>query len=337
MPNTYGVDLGTCNLKIFNKHSGKITMEKDTMAIVNKNQLYAYGNDAYSMFEKAPDAIQVSFPVSGGVIADYNNMQQMLQKLLERGSRGHVRGSEFVVAVPTDITEVEKKAFFDLFYKSKINPRSVLLCDKPIADGIGLGIDVNEPTGVMVVDIGADTTEISVISLGGLVLSELLHFGGNRLDESIASYVKKKFNLTIGLKTACQMKEEIGSALADVNRMMKVVGMDVVSGLPVEMPIDASVVYEAMKDSLSAICNAIKMILERTPPEVSKDILRDGIYLTGGGSKVKSLDTLFTDLTKIPVNTCEDPELTVARGLSLVITSERFEHLAYSLRARIFR
>ncbi len=337
MPNTYGVDLGTCNLKIFNKHSGQITMEKDTMALVNKNQLYAYGNDAYSMYEKAPDAIQVTFPVSGGVIADYNNMQQMLQKLLERGSRGHIRGSEFIVAVPTDITEVEKKAFFDLFYKSKMNPRRVLLCDKPIADGIGLGLDVNEPTGVMVVDIGADTTEISVISLGGLVLSELLHFGGNRLDESIVSYVKRKFNLTIGLKTACQMKEEIGSALADVNRRVDAVGMDVVSGLPVEISVDASVVYEAMKDSLSAICNAIKLTLERTPPEVSKDILRDGIYLTGGGSKVHSLDTLFHDLIKIPVNTCEDPELSVARGLSFVITSDRFEHLAYSLRPRIFR
>ncbi len=337
MANSYGIDLGTGNLKIYNKNAGKIVIEKNTIALVNRDEIYAYGDEAYSMYEKAPDAIRVTFPVSGGVIADYNNMQIMIQDILERSSHSHVRGSDFVVAVPTDITEVEKKAFFDLFYKSRMKPKNVLLCDKPIADGIGLGLDVNEPTGVMVVDIGADTTEISVISLGGLVLSDLLHFGGNRLDESIISHVKKKFNLVIGRKTACQLKEEIGSALPDINGTLAVVGLDVVSGLPVEIKIDASVVYEAMKDNLSSICSAIKMILEKTPPEVSKDIIHSGIYLTGGGSKVKRLDRLFTDITNISVNTCEFPEETVVRGLSLVVKSDRYRHLAYSLRARVFR
>ncbi len=337
MPNTYGIDLGTRNLKIYSRHTGKIIIEKNTIAIADKTILYAYGDKAYAMYEKAPAAIQVSFPVSGGVIADYNNMQNMIEEFLGRISRGHYKGSEFIVAVPTDITEVEKKAFFDLFYKSKMKPKNVLLCDKPIADGIGLGLDVNEPTGAMIVDIGADTTEISVVSLGGLVLSDLLHFGGNRLDEAIISHVKKKFNLMIGQKTACQLKEEIGSALPDINTGLEVVGLDVVSGLPIEMKVDASVVYEAMKDSLASICNAIKMILERTPPEVSKDIIHSGIYLTGGGSKVKGLDKLFQEITNISVNTSENPEETVARGLSLVITSDRFRPLAYSVRPRVFR
>ncbi len=337
MANTYGVDLGTRNLKIYNRNSGKIIIEKNTIALINKTELYAYGDSAYAMFEKAPGRIQVSFPVSGGVIADYNNMQTMIQDILEKYSKGHIRGAEFIIAVPTDITEVEKKAFFDLFYKSRIKPKNVLLCDKPIADGLGLGLDVNEPTGAMVVDIGADTTEISVISLGGLVLSELLHFGGSRLDESIISHVKKKFNLIIGQKTACQLKEEIGSALPDTNGSFSVVGLDVISGLPIEMKVDASVVYEAMKDNLASICNTIKMILEKTPPEVSKDIVHSGIYLTGGGSRVKSLDTLFKDITNISVNTCEDPEETAVRGLGLVATSDRYSHLAYSLRTRIFR
>ena len=202
MANIYGVDLGTCNLKIFNKHTNKIIKEKNTISIINKNHLYAYGDNAYAMYEKAPENIQVSFPVVGGVIADYNNMQTMIQEILEKNSKGHVKGSDFIVAVPTDITEVEKKAFYDLFYKSKMKPRTVQLCDKPIADAVGLGLDVNEPTGVMIVDIGADTTEISVISLSGLVLSDLLHFGGNRLDESIISYIKKTYNLVIGQKTA---------------------------------------------------------------------------------------------------------------------------------------
>ncbi len=337
MANSYGIDLGTCNLKIYNKNAGRIIMEKNTIALVNRDEIYAYGDEAYSMYEKVPDAIRVTFPVSGGVIADYNNMQIMIQDLLESRSRSHIRGSEFIVAVPTDITEVEKKAFFDLFFKSRMKPKEVLLCDKPIADGVGMGLDVNEPTGVMVVDIGADTTEISVISLGGLVLSDLLHFGSNRLDESIISHVKKKFNLVIGRKTACQLKEEIGSALPDTNGTLAVVGLDVVSGLPVEMKIDASVVYDAMKDNLSSICSAVKLILEKTPPEVSRDIIHSGIYLTGGGSKVKRLDRLFTEITNIGVNTCEFPEETAVRGLGLVIKSDRFRNLAYSLRARIFR
>ena len=178
MSNTFGIDLGTCNVKVFCKATGKVLNEKNTIAIVNKNQMYAYGDQAYAMYEKAPENINVTFPVINGVIADYANMQTMIFEFLEKYSKGKVRGAEFVVAVPTDITEVEKKAFFDIFAKSKVKPKGVLLCEKPLADAVGLGIDVNEPIGVMVVDIGADTTEISVMSLGGLVLSDLLHFGG---------------------------------------------------------------------------------------------------------------------------------------------------------------
>ncbi len=337
MANTYGVDLGTSNLKIYSRQSGTVVSQKNTIALINKDELYAYGDEAYSMYEKAPDTIQVTFPVSGGVIADYNHMQIVIQDYLERLSRGRVKNAEFIVAVPIDITEVEKKAFYDLFYKSRMKPKSVLLCDKPIADGIGLGLDVNEPVGAMIVDVGADTTEISIVSLGGLVLSNLLHFGGNRLDESIASYIKKKFNLVIGQKTACQLKEEIGSAMPDQNGSVSVVGLDVVSGLPIETKIDASVVYDAMKDNLSSICAATKMILERTPPEVSRDIIHYGIYLTGGGSKVRGLDRLFHDITNIEVNTCDNPEETAVRGLSLIVTSDKYSHLAYSLRTRVFR
>ena len=164
--NVYGIDLGTCNMKIYCKASNKIMNEKNTIALVNKNEVYAYGDDAYAMYEKAPETIQVTFPVVGGVIADFNNLQVMLQTYLEAHAKGKLRGAEFIVAVPTDITDVEKRAFFDMFYKSKLKPKSVLLCEKPIADAVGLGLNVNEPTGIMVVDIGVDTTEISVISLG---------------------------------------------------------------------------------------------------------------------------------------------------------------------------
>lgn len=336
--NVYGIDLGTSNLKIFCKSTGKIINEKNTVAIVNKNQLYAFGDDAYAMYEKAPESIQVSFPVVSGVIADYNNMQTMICEIMEKYMKSHIKGAEFIVAVPTDITEVEKKAFFDLFYKSRFKPKSVLLCEKPIADAVGMDLEVNSPTGYMIVNFGADTTEISVISLGGLVLSELLHFGGKRLDESIISYIRRKFNLVIGEKTARFLKEELGCALPDQEEKNAIiVGRDVVSGLPIEMEITTSIVYEAIKENLDSIRTSVKLILERTPPELARDIINSGIYLTGGASQVSRLDEYFTQHTNIKVNTCEYPEESAVRGLNKIVSEEKYRKLAFSMKTIIFR
>ena len=288
--NIYGIDLGTCNFKVFCKASGKIFSEKNTIAVINKNQIYAYGDDAYAMYEKAPETIHVSFPVSTGVIADYNFLQTMMLDYLE--------------------TKLKCKT-----------------------DAVGLGIDVNEPTGVMVVDMGADTIEISVISLGGLVLSDLMHFGSNRLDESIISHIRREFNLVIGKKTAKSLKEELGCGLPGRNEKMTIVGLDVVSGLPVEREISAEIVYEAIKANLESICTSIKMILEKTPPELAKDIIHAGIYITGGGSKIMDLDKLFTKITNIKVNTCENPEESAVLGLSMIATDSKYQRLPFTVKS----
>lgn len=330
--NIYGIDLGTCSFKVFSKASGSIFSEKNTIAVINKNQIYAYGDDAYAMYEKAPENIHVSFPVSAGVIADYNFLQTMMLDYLENKLKCKTKNAEFLVAVPTDITDVEKRAFFELFFKSKSHPKSVMLCEKPLADAVGLGIDVNEPTGVMVVDMGADTIEISVISLGGLVLSDLMHFGSNRLDESIISYIRREFNLVIGKKTAKSLKEELGCGLPGREEKMTIVGLDVVSGLPVEREISAEVVYEAIKANLESICTSIKMILEKTPPELAKDIIHSGIYITGGGSKIMDLDKLFTKITNIKVNTCENPEESAVTGLSMIATDPKYQRLPFTIK-----
>ena len=330
--NVYGIDLRTSNFKIFCKSNGKIMKEKNTIAVINKNEIYAYGDAAYAMYEKAPDSINVVFPVVEGVIADYNFLQRMIFDFLESKMKAKSKNAEFIVAVPTDITDVEKRAFYELFYKSKSRPKNVLLCEKPIADAVGLGIDVNEPTGVMIVDMGADTTEISVISLGGLVLSDLLHFGGNRIDESIISYIRKEYNLVIGQKTAKALKETIGSGLPGREESMTVVGRDVVSGLPIEMEIPAEVVYEAMKINLANICNSIKMILEKTPPELARDIIHSGIYITGGGSLLHDIDKLFEQITNIKVNTTEVPEESAARGLVKIVSDSKFKRLPFSMK-----
>ena len=284
------------------------------------------------MYEKAPETINVTFPVVSGVIADYAFLQNMIFEYLENKMRGKVKNAEFLVAVPTDITDVEKRAFFELFYKSKYRPKNVMLCEKPLADAVGLGLDINEPTGVMVVDLGADTIEISVISLGGMVLSDLLHFGSNRLDESIISYIRKEFNLIIGKRTAKALKEELGSGLPGRTETMVIVGLDVVSGLPVEREISAEIIYEATKSNLESICTSIKMILEKTPPELAKDIIHAGIYITGGGSKITGLDKLFTEITNIKVNTCDNPEQSAVRGLAKIASDSKYKRIPYTVK-----
>ncbi|MCR5451215.1 MAG: rod shape-determining protein [Lachnospiraceae bacterium] len=333
----YGIDMGTQNLKIFSRQAGQVIQEKNTIAIVEGNQMYAYGDEAFSMYEKAPETIDVSFPINGGVIADFDNMQTMILEMLEGRLKAKLKGSDIIIAVPTDITEVEKKAFFDMFAKTKIKAKSVKLCEKPLADALGMGIDVSEPTGVMVVDLGADTTEISIISLGGLVLSQLLPLAGNKLDESIVTYIKRQYNLVIGTKTAKSLKESIGSALPpETKDVQVVVGRDLVSGLPIEMEVTSDMIYEGIKDDLASIGSSIRMTLEKVPPELAKDIVRSGIYLTGGSSKIRGIADFFSDITNITMNIAERGSDTVALGLGQVLTEEKYARFGYTMRSRIF-
>lgn len=340
MTNGYGIDMGTGNLKIYSRASDTVTLQKNTIAIVDGNQMYAYGDEAYSMFEKAPETIEVSFPIVGGVIADFDNMQTMLLEVLAKNVDAKLKGSDIVIAVPTDITEVEKKAFYDMFAKTRIKARSIRLCEKPLADALGLGLDITEPTGVMVVDMGADTTEISVISLGGLVLSELLPYGGNKLDDAIVTYMKRRYNLVIGKKTAKSLKEKIGRAIGAEEgaepETITIVGRDVVSGLPIEMDISDEIIYQSIKDDLANIGQSIRMILEKVPPELAKDIVHSGIYVTGGSSKISGVGELFKSMTNIEMIVADDGTQTVALGLGKVLSEDRFDRFGYTMKSRIF-
>ena len=336
MSNAYGIDLGTNNLKIYDKSNDSILNISNTIAVIDENQMYSYGDDAYSMYEKAPDNIEVSFPISNGVIADFDNMQTMLFKILESDMGARLKNSDFIIAVPTDITEVEKKAFQDLFIKSKNKVRNIRLCEKPIADALGIGIDVTEPKGVMVVDIGGDTTEISVVSLGGIVQTQLLEFGGNLLDESIVTHLRRKFNILIGMKTAKQLKESIGSAKEGKDLKTTVVGRNVVSGLPVEFEVESDEVFAAIKSDLTNICNDVKRALEKVPPELAKDIVHSGINLTGGGANLNDLADFFHEETNIDVKVCDNSSETVARGLNLVATEDKYKKFGFIMQSKIF-
>lgn len=333
----YGLDIGTSNIKIYYKDENAILNEKNIIAIANKNEIFAFGDEAYEMHEKAPENIQVSFPVKYGVIADFDNMQTLFIEFIKKISEENrkIAPADYYIAVPTDITEVEKRAFLELAKDMKVHARKIFVINKPVADAIGAGVDVNNARGIMVVNMGADTTEISVLSLGGIVLSKAVKFGGNKLDSQIINAVKKHYNLIIGAKTAEYIKCEIGSALREEEKTVSVYGRHVVTGLPTKFDISSDVVYDCMVDFINQIIDAVKSILERTPPELSADIIDTGIYLTGGSSAIRKLGDLINNETDLHVNIVEKPSECVVRGIKKIIDNPKFNDIAYIPKDRI--
>ncbi len=342
MSKVFGIDLGTRALKIYKKNEGMIYDAKNILAIKDGNQIIAIGDEAFEMFGKAPSNIEVTYPVKFGVIADIKNMQALLNLVFDQISKtqGKMHGAEFIITAPTDITEVEKKAFVDLVENTNIKPKKVRIAERPVADALGAGLNVTEAAGVMVVDIGADTTEISVLSLGGIVLSRLIPIGGNKFDEDIINSVKKKYNLIIGNKTAEYIKINLATAIAPAEgdiATVKVHGRDVVNGLPTEKEIDSAFVYEAIAEHLHSIVDSVRIILERTPPEIAADIIDSGVYVTGGSSKIRKLDELLAQETELNINICEDSANTVALGLGKMIENSAYDPLAYVLKQATYK
>lgn len=335
----YGIDFGTSTLKIYKKHEGIIYDAKNIIAIADGTRPIAIGDEAFEMFEKAPSNIEVDFPVKNGVIANSENMLSLLNEAFNELAKKHGKftGAEFIVAAPNDITEVEKRAFFSLVSNSIAKTKKVRIVEKPIADGLGAGLDVTTAHGVMVVDIGADTTEISILSLGGIVLSKLVTVGGNKLDESIIQSVKKQHNLIIGNKTAETIKKELSVAIpVEHEKTIKVFGRDIVTGLPTEKEINSNFVYESITEHLHSIVDAIRVILEKTPPEISSDIIDSGVFLTGGSANIEALDKLISQETELDINVCEDAANTVVNGLGKIIENSKLDSLALSLRQTIY-
>lgn len=325
----YGIDLGTNNIKIYSKGSDEIFTAKNIIAIERKDILFAYGDPAFDMYEKAPEFIQISYPLNNGVIADINNMQTLVRCFISDLSDGNIKPADYYIAVPHDVTEVEKKAFHDLIKNANIKARSIMVVKKAVADGLGMDIDVKNSQGVLVVDIGFHTTEISILSLGGIVLSKMIKIGGQKFDDAIRNAVRNEFNLLIGQKTAEKVKMSMKD-LEKENKNAVVYGRDIVTGLPVEREIPTSLVMKALLEHINTIIEQVKVILEKTPPELAADIFRRGIYLTGGSSQLSHLDELMANGTGLKVNLAEDPICSVANGLSRVINDPNFQSVAYS-------
>ncbi|MCR4909400.1 MAG: rod shape-determining protein [Lachnospiraceae bacterium] len=326
----FGIDLGTGNIKIYNNADGMIMREKNMIAIMNKKELFAYGDAAFEMFEKAPGNIKISYPLSFGVIADIKNMQTVLRCFINELTHNKNSGADYYIAVPTDVTEVEKRAFYDLVSDANVKAKKIMVVEKAIADGLGLNIDVKTSQGVMIVNIGFETTEISILSLGGIVLSKLIKVGGRKFDEAIRGAIRKEYNLVIGEKTAEKVKVSLNE-LSEEDVDAVVYGRDIVTGLPVERKIPTDLVDMCLSELVENIVDSIKVILERTPPELSADIYRHGIFLTGGSAHMHNLDLHISRGTNLKVNLAEDSIDSVANGLARVIKDDNFRSVAYAI------
>ena len=316
--------------RIYNRADDTILVEKNMIAIENKSTLFAYGDSAFEMYEKAPANIHISYPLSNGVIADIKNMELLVKYFINDLSRGNVRPADYYIAVPFDITEVEKRAFYDLIKESGVKARKILVVEKAVADGLGMDIDVKNSQGVLTVNVGYDTTEISILSLGGIVLSKLIKIGGLKFDDAIRSAVRKEFSLIIGGKTAENVKISL-KELEKEGRGAVVYGRDIVTGLPVERELPTTMIDECLMELFYTIIDSIKVILERTPPELAADIYRHGIYLTGGASQVSHLAELIHKGTGLKVNLSENPVTSVALGLAKIIKEDNYKSVAYAI------
>lgn len=329
--NVYGLDLGTHEIKVFDKKKDSIWREKNVIAMKDKKYIFSVGDEAYEMYEKSPDNIQVVFPMKHGVIAHFDDMQYLLGNLLQT-DRQFVRGSEYVIAVPTDVTEVEKKAFYDLVFHSEAKAKSVRIVERGLADAVGFGLNIMDEKGVFIANFGGGTTELSVLSYGGIVLNRLVKIGGEHFDKAVSSLVRHNRDFLIGRLTAERLRREFGVFDQNTGSVLKVYGRDLITGVPSHTDIPISLVRAAMKEPLEECVRAIRSMIDRTPPDVRRAIEAKGIYLTGGIANLRGLTTYLEGSIGLPVMTVPNPELCAVKGLQKIILHKAYyKKLTYSM------
>lgn len=322
--NDIGIDLGTANSLVYVRDRGIVLREPSVVAVqTGTKNVLAVGTEAKRMLGRTPVNIQAIRPMKDGVIADFDITEQMLRYFITKVHNRKLTQPRVVVAVPSGITEVERRAVKDSV--THAGAREVYLIPQPMAAAIGAGLPVAEPAGNMVVDIGGGTCEIAIISLAGIVLSRSLRVGGDEFDETITSYMKRAHNMLIGERTAEEIKMRIGSAFTLTDELtMEVKGRDLQGGLPRTVLVRSEEIRESLKEPLVSIINAIRATLEQCPPELSGDLVDRGIVMSGGGALLRNIDQLVSRETKLPVTLANDPLVSVAEGTGKVLQSIEF-------------
>lgn len=316
------IDLGTANTLIWLKGKGIVINEPSIVAgSINDGTILAVGNDAKEMLGKTHRDIQTVRPLRDGVIADFAMTDGMLQGFVRKIHFSRISRPRMVICVPSGVTEVERRAVKDS--GERANAREIYLIEEPVAAAIGIGLDINQPVGNMIVDIGGGTTEIAVIALNGVVTKETIRVGGSEMDEYIIQWFRNEHKLEIGETTAEKIKISVGSAMRMDDTPIAVKGRDLVSGIPKTVEISSDEIRQALKDCVNQIVDAVKRALEQTPPELSADILDRGIILTGGGSLLKGLDQNIRERTNLPANVSESPLLDVVKGTGIVLDNTK--------------
>ncbi|MCE5312381.1 MAG: rod shape-determining protein [Nitrospiraceae bacterium] len=313
--NDLAIDLGTANTLVYVKNRGIICDEPSVVVIRRDNRKpVAVGMEAKEMLGKTPSNIHAIRPMKDGVIADFDATEEMLKYFITKAhNRKSFVSPRIIIGVPSGITQVEQRAVKDAAHAS--GAREVYLIEEPMAAAIGVGLPVGEPSGNMIVDIGGGTSDVAIISLDGIVYSKAVRIGGDKMDEAIIAYMKRKYNLMIGERTAEQIKIDLGSAYpTNAVEPMEIKGRDLISGIPKAISVTETEVREALQESISVILDTIKVTLENTPPELAADIVDNGIVLAGGGALLRGLDILIREHTGVPVIVPEDPLTAVVRG-----------------------
>ncbi len=323
--NDIGIDLGTANTLIYVKDRGVVLREPSVVAVhAGTNEVLAVGDEAKRMLGRTPGSITAIRPLKDGVIADFEITEAMLRHFIQKvHNRRSMVSPRVVVAVPSGITEVEKRAVKDS--ATRAGAREVYLIEEPMASAIGVGLPVQEPAGNMIVDMGGGTTEVAIISLAGIVFCRSVRVAGDELDEAIAQYMKRVYNLMIGERTAEEIKIKIGSAYPlEQETSMEVKGRDLVAGLPKTLTITSQEVREAIQEPINTIVETVRYTLERCPPELSADLVDRGIVLAGGGGLLRGLDKLLAEETGLPVHVADDPLSAVVMGTGIVLNELNF-------------
>lgn len=325
LSNDIGIDLGTANTLVFAKDKGIVLREPSVVAIyTSTRKVCAVGLDAKRMLGRTPGNITAIRPMKDGVIADFEITEAMLKYFIGKAQQNvKLAAPRVVVAVPSGITEVERRAVKDSAIRA--GARDVILIEEPMAAAIGVGLPIEDPAANMIVDIGGGTTEVAIVSLAGVVFTKSIRVGGDEIDNAIINYMKRAYNLMIGERTAEEIKITVGSAYPMEEEMsMEVRGRDSVAGLPKTIQITSQEIREALADTMSAIIELVRNALERCPPELSADLVDRGLVLAGGGAMIRGLDKLISDATGLPVIVAEDPLSAVANGTGMVLQELSF-------------